>query len=69
MVVENQNDEFIEEEEGEVDLEAELVSALIELRKIRRECKQFKEEIRYLENELQKSNKLIESTEIMRIDF
>ena len=40
MAVENQNDEFIEEEEGEVDLEAELVN---ELRKVRRECKHFKE--------------------------
>ena len=36
MAVENQNDKFIEEEEGEVDLEAELVSALTELRKVRR---------------------------------
>ena len=36
MVVENHNDEFIEEEEGEVDLEAELVSALTKLRKVRR---------------------------------
>ena len=33
MAVENQNDEFIEEEKGKVDLEAELVSALTELRK------------------------------------
>ena len=59
MAIENQNDEFIEEEEGEVDLEAELVSALTELRIVRRECKHFKEEIENLENELQKSNKLI----------
>ena len=36
MAVENQNDEFIEEEEGEVDLEAELISALTELIKVRR---------------------------------
>ena len=42
MAVENQNDKFSEEEEGEVDLEAELVSALTELRKVRRECKHFK---------------------------
>ena len=56
MAVENQNDEFIEEEEGEVDLEAELVSALTELRKVRRECKYFKEENENLKNELQKSN-------------
>ena len=71
MAVENQNDEFIEEEEeeGEVDLEAELVSALTELRKVRRECKHFKEEIGNIENELQKSNKLIESTEIMIINL
>ena len=33
MDVENQNDEFIEEEECDNDLEAELVSALTELRK------------------------------------
>ena len=69
MAVENQNDEIIEEEEGEVDLETELVSALTELRKVRRECKHFKEEIENLENELQKSNKMIESTEIMIIDL
>ena len=36
MAVENQNDEFIEEEEGEVELEAELISALTELIKVRR---------------------------------
>ena len=69
MAVENQNNEFIEEEEGEVDLEAELVSAFTELRKVRRECKHFKEENESLENELQKSNKLIESTKIMIIDL
>jgi len=42
MAIENQNDKVNEEEEGEVDLEAELVSALTELRKVRRECKHFK---------------------------
>ena len=68
MAVGNQNDEFIEEE-GEFDLEAELVSALTKLRKVRRECKHFKEEIENIENELQKSNKFIESTEIMIIDL
>ena len=36
MAIENQNNEFIEEEEGEVDLEAGIVSALSELRKTRR---------------------------------
>ena len=45
MAVENQNDEFIEEEEGEVDLEVELVSALTKLKKVRRECKHLKEKI------------------------
>jgi chromosome segregation ATPase len=69
MAIENQNDKVNEEEEGEVDLEAELVSALTELRKVRRECKHFKEEIKNLENEIQKSNKLIESTETMIIDL
>ena len=33
MAVENHNDEFIEEEEGEVDLEAELASAFLNLEK------------------------------------
>ena len=50
-------------------MEAELVSALTELRKVRRECKHFKEEIKNLENELHKYNKLIESTEYMIIDL
>ena len=50
-------------------MEDELVSALTELRKVRRECKHFKEEIENLENELHKSNKLIESTGIMIIDL
>ena len=58
-----------EEEEGEVDIEAELVSALSELRKVRRECKHFKREIENLEFELQKSNGLIDSTEIMVVDL
>ena len=49
MAMENQNDELIEEEEGEVDLEVELVSALSELKKVRRECKQFKREIENLD--------------------
>jgi peptidoglycan hydrolase CwlO-like protein len=65
MAIENQNDKVNEEEEGEVDLEAEIVSGLTEHRKVRRECKHFKEEIKNLENEIQKSNKLIESTETM----
>jgi len=70
MAMENQNDELIEEEEeGEVDLEAELVSALSELNKVRRECKQFKREIDKPEFELQKSNGLIESTEIVLVDL
>jgi hypothetical protein len=69
MAMENKNDELIEEEEGEVDLEAELVSALSELKKVRRECKQFKREIESLDQELQKSNNLIESTEIMLVDL
>ena len=69
MTVENHNNELTEEEEGEVDLEAELVSALSELRKTRRECKHLKEETKNLEDELLKSNKLIESTEIMIIDL
>jgi hypothetical protein len=69
MAMKNQNDELIEEEEGEVDLEAELVSALSELKKVRRECKQFKREIDKLEFELQKSNGLIECTEIMLVDL
>ena len=59
MDVENQNDKFSEEEEGEFDLEVELVSALTELTKVRRECKHLKEEIKNLENELHKYNKLI----------
>ena len=50
-------------------MEAELVSALNELRKVRRECKHFKEEIKNLENEIHKSNKLIESTATMVIDL
>ena len=58
-----------EEEEGEVDLEAQLVSALSELRKVRRECKHFKREIENLEFELQKSNGLIDSTEIMVVEL
>jgi hypothetical protein len=69
MAMENQNDELIEEEEGEFDLEVELVSFLSELNKVRRECKQFKREIDKLEFELQKSNGLIESTEIMLVDL
>jgi chromosome segregation ATPase len=69
MDIENNNDELIEEEEGEVDLEAELVSALSELKKVRRECKQFKREIESLDQELQKSNNLIENTEIMLVDL
>ena len=69
MTVENQNNELTEEEEGEVDLEAELVSALSELRKTRRECKHLKEETKNLEDELLKSNKLIEITEIVIIDL
>jgi hypothetical protein len=69
MDMENQNDKLIEEEEGEVDLEAKLVSALFELKKVRRECKQFKREIDKLEFELQKSNGLIESTEIMLVEL
>jgi hypothetical protein len=48
MAIENQDDQFGEEEEGEVDLEVELVSALSELRKVRRECKHFKREIENL---------------------
>jgi hypothetical protein len=52
MAIEKQDDQFGEEEEGEVDLEAELVSALSELRKVRRECKYFKREIENLEFEL-----------------
>ena len=50
-------------------MEAELVSALTELRRVRRVCKNFKEEIKNLENELHKSNKLIERTGIMIIDL
>jgi predicted nucleic acid-binding Zn-ribbon protein len=50
-------------------LEVELVSDLNELRKVRRECKHFKEEIKNLENEIRKSNKLIETTETMIIDL
>ena len=69
MVVENQNNEFIEEEEGEVGLEVELVSALSELRKTRRECKHIKEETKNLEDELLKSNKLIKSIEKVIIDL
>jgi chromosome segregation ATPase len=69
MAIENHNDKFSEEEEGEVDLEAELVRALTELRKVRKECKHFNEEIKNIENEIQKSNKLIESTETMIIDL
>jgi hypothetical protein len=46
-----------------------LVSALSELRKVRRECKHFKREIENLEFELQKSNGLIDSTEIMVVDL
>jgi hypothetical protein len=37
MDMENQNDELIEEEEGEIDLEDELVSALSKLKKVIRE--------------------------------
>ena len=59
MTIENQNNDLTEEEEGEVDLEAELVSALSELRKTRRECKHLKEKTKNLEDELLKSNKLI----------
>jgi hypothetical protein len=42
---------------------------LFELKKVRRECKQFKREIENLEFELQKSNGLIESNEIMLLDL
>jgi hypothetical protein len=49
LAMKNQNDELIEEEEGEVDLGAELVSSLSELKKVRRECKQFKREIENLD--------------------
>jgi hypothetical protein len=42
MAMEKQDSQSGEEEEGEVDLEVELVSALSELRKVRRECKHFK---------------------------
>jgi hypothetical protein len=69
MAMENQNDELIEEEEGEVDLEAELLSDLSKLKKVRRECKQFKREIENLDQELQKSNILIENTEIVLVDL
>jgi hypothetical protein len=69
MAMEKQDDQSGEEEEGEIDLEVELVSALSELRKVRRECKHFKREIENLEFELQKSNGLIESTEIMVVDL
>ena len=69
MAIENQNDKVNEEEEGEFDLEDELVSSLTELRKVRREIKHFKEEIKNLENEIHKSNKLIESTKTMIIDL
>jgi hypothetical protein len=69
MSIENQNDELIEEEEGEVDLEAELVSALSELKKVRGECKKFKREIESLDQELHKSNNLIENTKIMLVDL
>ena len=43
MGLDNYNDKFIEEEKVEVDLEEELVSALTELRKTRRESKSLKE--------------------------
>ena len=52
MAIENHNDKVNEEEEGEFDLEDELVSALTELRKVRKECKHFKEEIKNIENEI-----------------
>jgi chromosome segregation ATPase len=42
---------------------------LSELKKVKRECKQFKREIDKLEFELQKSNGLIKSTEIMLVDL
>ena len=69
MALDNQNEKFIEEEEVEVDLEAKLVSALTELRRTRREYKSLKEETKKLENDLQESSKLIESTGTMIIDL
>jgi hypothetical protein len=51
MAMEKHDDQSGEEEEGEVDLEDELVSSLSELRKVRREYKHFKREIENLEFE------------------
>jgi hypothetical protein len=42
---------------------------LSELKKVRRECKQFKREIESLDQELQKSNNFIENNEIMLVDL
>ena len=69
MAFDNQEDQFEEEEEGEVDLEAELVSALCELRKERKECRYLKRNIEDIQCELQKSNDLVKSTEAMLVDL
>ena len=68
MALDNQEDQFDEEEEGEVDLEVDLVSALCELRNERRECRYLKRNFENLECELHKSIGLVESIESMLIE-
>ncbi len=69
MALDNQEDRSEEEEECEVDLEAEMVSALCELRKERKGCRYLKRNIKDPECELQKSNDLVETNEAMVIDL
>ena len=65
MALENQKDQSEEEEDGEVDLEAELVSALCDLRRERKECRHLKRNVKELEDEFKKSNDSFESTKAM----
>ena len=52
-----------------MDLEAELVSALCDLRRERKECRHLKRNVKELEDELKKSNDSFESTEAMMIEL
>jgi len=66
MAIDNQQ---IEEEEFVVDLEAELIRALTELRKVRKKHYALKEEMKHLKVETLKSNKMTNETKTLIIDL
>jgi len=69
VAIDIQNKEQIKEEDVIGDLEAELISALIELRKVRKKHHALKEEMKCLKTKTLKSDKLTDETRPLIIDL